>query len=358
MDYARRTEALRSRLEAAGVEALLVTNLTNVRYLTGFSGSNGQVLLWNEGGTFLSDGRYAARAAALVQGAGIEIYPNRLTEKLAPLLERAGLSKVGVEAATMTLAERDDLSGRLEGASLVPTPGLVEDLRRTKDADEIALIREAIEIGDDAFEWIKDRLVPGATERGIKLDLEVHMRQTGADEVSFEPIVGSGPLSAHIHHTASDRAFEKGDLILLDFGSRRDGYCSDMTRTVVLGPSSEEQEQIYDLVLRAHLAGIDAVRPAASGKMVDRVARDVVEAAGHGERFAHGLGHGVGIDIHEAPRLAKTSEDDLRTGDVVTVEPGVYLPDWGGVRIEDCVLVTEEGREALGSAPKDRLISV
>ncbi|MBA2725173.1 MAG: aminopeptidase P family protein [Actinobacteria bacterium] len=358
MDYGRRADALRSGLGTAGIDALLVTNLTNVRYLTGFSGTNGQVLVWQDGVMFFSDGRYAARASTLVQGADIEIYPNRLSEKLAPLLERASLSKLGVEAATMTLAERDDLANRVDGVSLIPTRNLVEDLRRTKDVDEIALIRQAVQIGDEAFDWILDRLIPGALEREIKLDLEVHMRQTGADEVSFEPIVGSGPLSAHIHHTASDRAFEKGDLILLDFGSRKDGYCSDMTRTLVLGPPTEEQEQIYDLVLRAHLAGIEAVRPGAGGKEVDAAARAVIEAAEQGERFAHGLGHGVGIDIHEAPRLALTSEDELRAGDVVTVEPGVYLPEWGGIRIEDCVFVTEDGHEVLGRSPKDRLTSV
>ena len=358
MNHASRAEKLRSVLKGNDVDALLVTNLTNVRYLTGFSGSNGQVLVWEDGATFFSDGRYAARAATLVQGVEIEIYPTRLSDNLAPLLKRTGLSRIGVEGATMTLTEKDDLAGRLDGATLVPTQGLVEELRRFKDADEVALIRDAVKISDETFAWVQERLVPGATERDIELDLEVRMRQTGADEVSFQPIVGSGPLSAHIHHTASDRPFEKGDLVLLDFGSRRNGYCSDMTRTVVLGPATDQQEEIYDLVLRSHLAGIEAVKPEASCKAVDAAAREVIEAAGHGERFAHGLGHGVGIDIHEAPRFAKTSEDTLRVGDVVTVEPGVYLPDWGGIRIEDCVLVTEDGYEVLGSAPKDHLISV
>lgn len=358
MNFSRRTEGVRSALDAAGVDALLVTNLTNVRYLTGFSGSNGQVLVWGDGVTFFSDGRYAARAASLVQGADIEIYPTRLADNLAPLLKKTGLNKVGVEAVTMTLAEKDDLAGRVEGVSLVPTQGVVEDLRRTKDADEVALIREAVNISDHAFTWILEKLVPGTTERDIELQLEVFMRENGADEVSFKPIVGSGPLSAHIHHTASDRAFDKGDLVLLDFGSRKDGYCSDMTRTVVLGPATDEQEEIYELVLASHLAGIEAVAPGAGGKAVDAAAREVIEKAGHGERFAHGLGHGVGIDIHEAPRFAKISDDELRVGDVVTVEPGVYLPDWGGIRIEDCVLVTEDGHEVLGASPKDRLISV
>ena len=358
MDHAGRISKLRKSLGAHDIDAFLATNLTNVRYLTGFSGSNGQVLVTPEEAFFFSDGRYAARAKTLVNGAEIEIYETRVSEVLQAHLEKSSLTRVGVEGATMTLSERDDLARRHEGAEFVTVSGLVEDMRRTKDPDEIALLREAVRIGDEAFVWITERLAPGMTERDVALELEVRMRQTGADEISFVPIVGSGPLSAHIHHTASERPFEKGDLVLMDFGARRDGYCSDLTRTVVLGSPTEEQERVYDLVLQSHLAGIAACGPGAVGKEVDSAARKVIDDGGHGETFAHGLGHGVGIDIHEAPRFSKTSDDVLRVGDVMTVEPGVYIGDWGGVRIEDCVLITEAGREVLGSAPKDTLLSV
>lgn len=358
MDHSGRVGRLQENLGAHKIDALFVTNLTNVRYLTGFSGSNGQVLITPDEAFFFSDGRYAARAKTLVNGAEIEIYETRVSEVLESHIKRAGLSRIGVEGATMTLSERDDLAKRHDGTELVTVSGVVEDMRRTKDADEVELIREAARIGDEAFTWITERLAPGMTERDVALDLEVRMRQTGADEISFDPIVGSGPLSAHIHHTASDRPFEKGDLVLMDFGARKDGYCSDMTRTVVLGPPTEEQERIYQMVLRAHLAGIAAVAPRAVGNEVDAAARKVIEDGGQGATFAHGLGHGVGIDIHEAPRLAKPSNDVLRAGDVVTVEPGVYLTDWGGIRIEDCVLVTDNGHEVLGSSPKDTLLSV
>jgi Xaa-Pro aminopeptidase len=265
---------------------------------------------------------------------------------------------LGIEAQTMTLAERDDLAGRLEGTDLVPTTGLVEELRRSKDDDEVRLLNEAIALGDEAFTWVLDRLVPGKTERQIALDLEIKMREMGADEVSFPPIVGSGPLSAHIHHTPSERELQKGDLVLLDFGCRRNGYCSDLTRTVVLGSATDQQREIYRVVLEAQRQGIEAVAPGSRGQAVDAQARGIIERAGYGDRFGHGLGHGVGLDIHEEPRLRRISEDTLQPGDVVTVEPGVYLDGVGGVRIEDIVLVTESGREVLGSAPKQELIEL
>jgi Xaa-Pro aminopeptidase len=356
VNNAERIAKVRAALVEAGVDALLVTNLTNVRYLTGFSGTNGQVLIHGDGATFFTDPRYEARAGDLVAGADVAIYPARITDLLGDNLASANISTVGVEGS-MTLAERDDLHTRL-GRDLVTTSGIVEGLRRTKDDDEIAAIRAAISVSDAAFAWILDRVVPGVSEREIALDLEFYMRQNGADGISFPPIVGSGPLSAHIHHTASERTFEKGDLVLLDFGCTFEGYCSDLTRTVVLGAASDEQQELYSLVLRAHHAGIDAVTAGARGADVDLAARSIIDDAGHGERFGHGLGHGVGLDIHEAPRLHRISEDTLAAGDVVTVEPGVYIRDTGGVRIEDCVLVTGSGAEVLGSAPKDRLIEL
>jgi len=358
MDHAARVARVRDVLAGTEADALLVTNLTNVRYLTGFSGTNAQLLVTPTNATFFTDTRYEARSRSLVKGADVVIYKLRLSEVLAEALESEGLRRLGIEAATMTVAGRDDLSERLPGVEIFPTSGVVEELRRVKDADEIALLRRAVSIGDDAFEWILDRLAPGRTETEIALDLEVRMRSGGADAVSFEPIVGSGPLSAHIHHTASDRIFEKGDLVLLDFGCRVGGYCSDLTRTVVLGAATDVQTEQYLKVLEAQEAGIAAIAAGAACRDVDRAARSVIESAGHGPAFGHGLGHGVGLDIHEAPRFNTESEQTLIAGDVVTVEPGIYHPDPGGIRIEDCVLVTDQGAEVLGRAPKDRLIEL
>lgn len=358
MDHAGRLDRLQSRLDEQRLDALLVTNLTNVRYLTGFSGTNGQVLLTAERRSFLTDPRYEARASSLVEAAEVEIYPNRITDALLPIVEEANVKRLGVEAKTMTLHENDDLQNRIGDLTLVPTIGLVEEMRRTKEPAEVELLKEAVALGDRMFDRLLETLAPGRTERQIALEIEVTMREWGAEEVSFPPIVGSGPLSAHIHHTAGERALQKGDLVLADFGCRWRGYCSDLTRTVVLGPAGNEQRDMYDLVLRAQRTGIEAVGAAARGQAVDASARSVIEDAGSGALFGHGLGHGVGLEVHEAPRLNKISEDTLEIGDVVTVEPGVYVQGFGGIRIEDCVLVTHNGPEVLGSAPKDRLIEL
>ena len=358
MDYAGRSQRVRERLSDHEIDALLVTNLTNVGYLTGFSGTNGQVVVTASETTFFSDPRYAARASDLVEGADVAIYPDRLTDLLPERLKKSKVARVGVETASMTLAERDQLAGPLEPIEIVGTKGVVEDLRRIKDDEEVALIREAVALTDQTFAWILERLAPGATERDVALDLEVNMRTTGADAVAFEPIVGSGPLSAHIHHTPSERSLEKGDLVLLDFGCKSGGYCSDFTRTVVLGPATDDQRELYETVRDAQAAGVAAIAAGVHGRDADAAARAVIESSGEGERFGHGLGHGVGLDIHEAPRLHRISEDTLRTGDVVTVEPGVYRVGAGGVRVEDCVLVTDTGAEVLGAAPRDELIEV
>jgi Xaa-Pro aminopeptidase len=358
MDHRDRIARLSDELEASGVDAFLVTNLTNVRYLTGFSGTNGQVLVTATGALFMSDPRYAARAGELVRGADVEIYPAALTDVLGEKLAERGIRRLGLEASTVTLAQLEELRGALD-VELVPISGAVEDLRRSKERAEVELVRRAVKLAEEAFEWVLDRLVPGeVTERQIALDLEMHMRSAGADGVSFEPIVGFGPLSAHIHHTPGDRTLGKDELVLLDFGCRVDGYCSDMTRTVAIGGVASELRSLYETVLAAQAAGIDAVRAGASGRDVDAAARAVIEEAGHGRAFGHGLGHGVGLDIHEAPRLHYTSEDTLVAGDVVTIEPGIYIVGNGGIRIEDCVLVTDTGCENLTGAPKHELLEL
>jgi Xaa-Pro aminopeptidase len=356
MDHTSRLEKARTALAANEIDGLLITNLTNVRYLTGFSGTNGQVLITEGGAWFFTDPRYAARAGDLVTGTEIVIYTSGLAGDLSQRLDAAKVGRLGVEAQTMTVADIEDLAAKLS-PELVPVRNAVEELRRSKDADEVAAISEAVRLADEAFVWALDRLAPGATEREVALDLEVRMRTTGADGISFDPIVGSGPLSAHIHHSPSDRTFEKGDLVLLDFGAQYQGYCSDLTRTVVLGPATDEQRAQYDLVLAAQQAGIDAARAGVRGVDVDGAARKVVSDAGEGENFPHSLGHGVGLDIHEAPAL-KLSEEPLQTGEVVTIEPGVYLVGHGGVRIEDDVLIEEGGARVLGTAPKDVLLEV
>jgi Xaa-Pro aminopeptidase len=358
MNYSARQDRVRLSLESKHVDALLVTNLTNVAYLTGFTGSNGQLVISAQGATFFTDGRYQARASSLVQNAEMRIYENKLTDLLPDHLTQLSVTRLGIESATMTVAERDDLAEALTGVELVPVSKLVEDGRRRKEPEEVDRLRKAMKMGDEVFSVMIERLAPGMTERDVALEIEFELRRRGAEAISFDPIVGSGPLSAHIHHTPSERTLEKGDLVLMDFGCKVDGYCSDLTRTVVLGAATDEQRELYELVLRAQLAGIDAIRAGAAGVEVDAAAREVIAGAGKAESFGHGLGHGVGLDIHEDPRLSRFSKDVLRAGDVVTVEPGSYTVEWGGVRIEDCVLVTDDGADVLTGAPKTDLIEL
>ena len=355
MTFGDRIDSIVADVVPGETDAYLITNLVNVRYLTGFSGTNAQLLVTKNGATFLTDPRYEQRARALVSGVEIVIYPARLTQVLADLLGGEGVATLGVEAATMTVAQLHDMRRALPDVKLQPSDNLVESMRRCKEPEEIAALKEAVRIGDEAFTWALDRIVVGMAERELALDLEIWMRKAGADEVSFPPIVGSGPQSAHIHHTPTDRAFEKGDLVLLDFGCRVRGYCSDLTRTVGVGPISDERRDVYRTVLEAQRAGIEAVRAGVAAAEVDAAARRVIADAGLGDRFGHGLGHGVGLEVHEAPTLKGISDDELRAGDVVTIEPGVYVPGDAGIRIEDCVLVTETGAEVLGAAPKDDL---
>ena len=358
MDHAGRVSKVADALAEAEVDALLVTDLSNVQYLTGFTGSNGQVVVTPDAALFLSDTRYEARAGTLVRNAEIVIYPMNLWDVLTQRLADLKITRLGIEAGNMTLAGRDGLAEHLPGVELVPTKNIVERVRRAKEAAEIELLERAVLIADAAFEWVLDRLVPGVSERQIALDLEVRMRGHGAEAVSFEPIVGSGPLSAHIHHTPGEREFEKGDIVLMDFGCKVGGYCSDMTRTVVIGPASDDFREMYDLVLRSQLAGTAAVAAGVPCADVDRASRSVIEAAGKGELFGHGLGHGVGLDIHEEPRLNKEAKDALVANDIVTIEPGVYVPGSGGVRIEDCVVVQDGGHRVLTTARKDELIEL
>jgi Xaa-Pro aminopeptidase len=360
-----RVERLRAVLGREELDALLITELVNVRYLTGFSGSNAQVLVTGAEVHLLTDPRYDQRARSMVSGCEIHIYEGRLSEtswkgKPAELLGGlvSGCERIGIEAERMPAAELDDLRERIPAATWIPTSGLVEDLRRVKDPDEMVALRQAMALADAAVGHIYERLEVGRTEREIALELEIFMRSNGAEAISFDPIVGSGPLSAHIHHVPSERSLAKGDLVLMDLGARVDGYCSDITRTVVLGAATPEQRDLYAVVLAAQSAAIGAISAGVPASEVDAVARKVIADAGHADHFNHGLGHGVGLAIHELPRLARTSDHRLEAGEVVTVEPGIYLPDSGGIRIEDCVLVTPDGAEVLTAARKDSLLEL
>jgi Xaa-Pro aminopeptidase len=360
LDVAGRLGRLRSWLAEREVDAFLVTRLTNVRYLTGFTGSAATLLVRRDGALFVTDGRYRDQSAEQLEAAGVaaEIAIGttvaRQRERLAEAARDCG--RLALEDHDVTWAQQRELAGVFAHAELVPAGTPVEDLRRVKDAGEVDRIRAACAIADDAFAQVAPRFADGITERQFALALEFAMRERGAEAMSFDPIIAAGPNGAKPHAEPSDRVVERGELVVCDFGCVVDGYCSDMTRTVSVGDPGADARHLYVVVLESQAAGRDAVAIGADCAAVDRASRDVIDAAGLGHTFLHGTGHGVGLDIHEAPRVASSARDTLRAGDVVTVEPGVYLPGVGGVRIEDTVVVTPSGAVALTLTPKDLVL--
>jgi Xaa-Pro aminopeptidase len=357
MDHGSRISKLVDSFDELGIDSLYVSNLVNVRYLCGFTGSNGSLLIRPDGAHFFTDGRYTTQSAQQVKEAQVEIYmaPTKLTSLVQEKATKLGLKSVGFEAGTVTQAAFGELKDGFEG-ELVPTSGLVEKLRRVKEPDELKRIQQAARLADAGLTYILDRAEVGKTEQELALDLEVFMRKNGAEAVSFNLIVASAERSALPHAVPTTNEIEKGRYLLFDLGCIFEGYCSDITRTVVIGPADDRHREIYDLVLRANLAGLDAVRSGAVGEDIDRASRAVIEDAGHGAAFSHGLGHGVGLEVHEQPSLRPGSEDVLQRGEVVTVEPGIYLEGWGGVRIEDLVVVTEGEPDILSQFDKSLII--
>ena len=347
-----RADRLAERLAERELDALVVTNLVNVRYLTGYTGSNGAAVVGAEQRVFFTDFRYMSQVAEQVQG-----FERLKGERdlLGDVAQRLS-GRVGFEDGTMTVRAFERLKGLVgDGAELVFGGNPVEELRAVKDADEVAAIREAAKLADAALERVLENGLAGRAEREVALELETEMRRLGAEEPSFGSIVASGPHGALPHAEPRDRPIERGVLVTIDWGARLDGYCSDCTRTFATGELSGEAAQVYELVRDAQQRAEDAVAAGAGGREVDAVAREVIGAAGHGDHYGHGLGHGVGLEVHESPRLAPTSEDTLVAGNVVTVEPGVYLPGHLGVRIENLVVVTEDGREVLSGVGKELL---
>ncbi len=348
MDVTGRANRLQAALDGAAVDALLVTNLTNVRYLTGFAGSAALLLVSSSGMTFVTDGRYGQQAEAQLAAAGVEatIEVSSIGQKdlVTGAVTSAGVTRLGLEADAVTWsAQRNYAEHWFPELELVPTTGLVTGLRLHKDDGELDRISAACAIADAALAEVRSRLAEGPTEVEFGLELDAAMHARGADDVSFETIVASGPNGARPHHRPSHRTVVEGDLVVIDFGALVDGYHSDMTRTVMVGPPTPTQSRMYDVVVEAQAAGVAAVADGVEAKAVDDACRAVIDRAGWLDAFLHGTGHGVGLDIHEDPRVGQTSTATLTDRCVVTVEPGVYLPDHGGVRIEDTVVVTPDG---------------
>jgi Xaa-Pro aminopeptidase len=344
-----RQAALRVRLAEAGLDGLLVTHLPNVRYLTGFSGSAGVALLLADETTLVTDFRYATQAPAEVGGdARVEVVERDVWERVGRLLQgRARQPVVGFEADVLPVGTAQRLGGFEPAADWRPVSGLVEALRASKDDGEVAAIRQAARLAGDAFEATVPAIRAGTAEREIAATLEAELRRRGSEWHPFPTIVASGPRTALPHARTAARVVSPGDLVLLDFGAQVDGYCADLTRTVVVGRADDRQRVVYDLVREAQQRALSGLRAGLSGREGDALARGVIEARGFGDAFGHSLGHGLGLEVHEAPRLSRANPDALPDDAVVTVEPGVYLPGWGGVRLEDDVRLTRRGAELL-----------
>lgn len=348
----------RLQQQLAADEALLVESGPNRFYLTGFSSSAGSVLITPRQAYFLVDFRYIEKARAVVSGCEVEL-ATRLSEQLCQHLTAAHTRTLYVETAATTLARQATLAQAFAGIT-VSTDGrfdcLLEEMRGVKTADELALIRRAQAMTDDTFRYILPRIAPGRTEREIMLDMEFYLRRLGSEGVSFDFIVVSGKNSSLPHGVPTDKPVEAGDFVTMDFGAVVGGYRSDMTRTVAVRRADEEQRRVYDTVLAAQQAAMAAIRPGAVCREVDKIARQLIDAAGYAGCFGHGLGHSVGLEIHENPTFSSQCDAVLCEGHVMTVEPGIYLENHFGVRIEDMVVVTADGYDNLTGSDKQLLI--
>ena len=353
-----RLSAIRACFDEWQVDALLLSSPANRRWASGFTGSAAQLLISRQRAVLATDSRYWERAAA--EAPAYEIFQMRdEKDAMANFLALAGAKCIGIEAAHVTLARQAALD-KHEEMTWVPLAATVESLRAVKSADELAAIRAAARLTDATVAQVPQLARPGVSERAVAWELEKFMREAGAEATAFDIIVASGPHSALPHHHPGERLLQAGDMVIVDLGAQLDGYKSDLTRTFYLGETPDDAFwSLYNTVEQAHGAAIAGIRPGVTGKDVDALARDLITAAGHGDHFGHGTGHGVGLEIHEEPRFSRLAEKTIiPAGAVMTVEPGIYLPGFGGVRIEDLLLVTPDGAEYLSAAPKSPLIAI
>lgn len=346
---------LQMKLHEESIDGLLITNPFNLRYITNFTGSSGVAIVTKDDALFITDFRYTEQATKQAPEFTVIEFRTSIHDEVSKQVEKLGIQSVGFEKNDLSFAVWDQYKQAIK-AEFVPSAGIIEDLRIIKTADELAIIREAADIADLAFKHIIDFIAPGRTEIEVANELEFFMRKCGATSSSFDIIVASGVRSALPHGVATDKVIEKGDFVTLDYGALHKGYISDITRTVAVGEPSEKLKEIYQIVLDAQLNACEHLKPGMSGIEADALARDYIAEKGYGENFGHSLGHGIGLEVHETPNLSYRSEVKLQPNMVVTIEPGIYLPGIGGVRIEDDVVVTESGNERLTHSTKELLI--
>jgi len=349
----KRLAKLRERLEANNLDAAFLYSGENVRYLSGFTSStDGYIIVTAKKAYFITDFRYKDQAHNQCKGFEIIIHNNSLINDIKNIVQDNKVKSIVIEDTFMTVAMYENLKGNLQGVEISPLKDMLESIRMIKDADEIAAIQKAAEIADNAFKHMLDFIKPGLTEKEVALELEYTMKKNGATDLSFESIVASGVRSSLPHGVFTDKVINNGEFLTLDFGCVYNGYCSDMTRTVFVGKADDKQKKIYSIVLEAQEKALEQYKPGILCKEVDKVARDIISKEGYGDNFGHGLGHGVGLAVHEEPRVSPLGQRTLEAGMVVTDEPGIYISEYGGVRIEDLILVTETGCRVLSKSPK------
>ncbi len=354
ISHADRLRKLRAAMKARGLDAFLVLDRVNTRYLSGFTGSHSIILIDARQARFITDSRYAEIAAGMIDRSFKVICqpPKGTADFLRSLFKGSGYKAIGFEES-ITFQQYEAYKGYARGGKLVPAQDLILDLRAVKDGAELAIIRRAARLADDMMALALKSLRVGMTELELSRIIRRGAEDLGGEEESFKNIVASGPNASKPHHRGSNRRIRRGDMVTIDLGGVYKGYCSDLTRTVCVGPPGKRFEHIYNVCLAANEAAIRGIRPGMRGEEADALAREVIVRAGLGEYFGHGLGHGVGLEIHEAPRLSMESKAVLKPGHIVTIEPGIYIPGFGGVRIEDYALVTEKGCRVLSKSPKD-----
>ncbi|RSL34552.1 aminopeptidase P family protein [Salibacterium salarium] len=351
----KKLEQLRSMLKEKNADAIFINSPANRQYLTGFTGTAGAVLVTQEQAFFITDFRYIEQAKSQCEGFEIIEQTSSVLKSLQKKSEELKWDRLAFEKDHLTYASFEQLRAHTE-AELLPVEGLVEEIRLYKNKDELAVIQQAVDIADRAFEHITTYIEPGRKEIEVSNELEFFMREQGAVSSSFDIIVASGTRSALPHGVATEKEIESGDLVTLDFGAYFQGYCSDITRTVAVGEPSNELKRIYQTVYEAQWKAVEEIKPGMTGVEADAIAREYITKAGFGRSFGHGLGHGLGMEVHEGPRLSPKGEHTLEPGMVVTVEPGIYVPGVGGTRIEDDIVITDKGNERLSQSPKELMI--
>ncbi|MEN6519980.1 MAG: Xaa-Pro peptidase family protein [Armatimonadota bacterium] len=353
----KRLERIREEMSKQRVDAMLITNLVNIRYISGFTGSTATVIITNDEAIILVDSRYVLQASGECPDFDVILYSGGVLEAAAEILDESAPKRLGFEPNCVTYSTHLELRRVVsKNTRLIGVKGMVEKLRMVKDSGEIDAIKRAVVVADKCFSHVVSWVKPGMTEREIALEMDTYMRKLGAEKESFDTIVAAGPNAACPHHQPTGDVLKEGQMLKMDFGALVDGYCSDLTRTIFMGEPDERQREVYNVVLDAQMAAIHAIKPGVKGSEIDTIAREHIKSEGYGDYFGHGLGHSIGLTVHDGDGFSQRSSIVLEPGMVITVEPGIYVEDWGGVRIEDDIVVTESGVEVLTKSTKDIVV--